>query len=99
MVTLSKVGIGNRVKILREESGISAKTFIENLGISQQGLSKIETGENYPSIMVLALIASLCGVTTDYILYGKDKIENYIDELFEVKFGKKFGATKNVSAS
>lgn len=71
MKNLLKSDIGKRVKLAREKSGISAGRFIDQLGVSQQTLSKIEIGENFPSIQTLASIAVLCRVSTDYILYGE----------------------------
>jgi len=71
MRDLLKGDIGKRVKLAREKSGISAGQFIKKLGVSQQTLSKIEIGENFPSIQTLASIALLCRVSIDYIVYGE----------------------------
>lgn len=97
MVDLCKKGIGKRVKLSRERSNIPAKAFIDELGITQQGLSKIETGENFPTIQTLAKIANLCSVSTDYILHGNDNLEDFIEDLIDKKF-KELIQSKNAVA-
>ena len=62
--------IGERLKALRKERGYSPEDVAKMLGIGRTTYLKYESGENKPS-RKLKELASLFGVTTDYLL-GRD---------------------------
>ena len=67
--------IANRLQKLRKEKGYSQEQLAEALGISRQAVSKWEKDDSYPSIEFLPVLASLFGVTIDYLIIGATKSE------------------------
>ena len=58
----------SRLRVLREEQGLSQRTFAHILCMSQAGYSKYETGENDIPIEILIKIARYCDTSIDYLL-------------------------------
>jgi transcriptional regulator with XRE-family HTH domain len=52
------VGVGPRVKALREAEGLSLRDLAERSGVSAPMLSQVERGETSPTLQVAARIAS-----------------------------------------
>ena len=77
--------VGNRIKELRGSK--SQAYFAKEIGVSLQGYLNYEYGNRVPPGPVLAKIAELCGVTTDWILTGQkgrpesDRIEHKIKKV------------------
>lgn len=65
-----KIEIGQRIKSLRTEKGITQEELASHLGLSYQAISKWENNISSPDIQLLPLISVYFGVT--------------IDELFEI---------------
>lgn len=63
--------IGQRIKTLRKELGITGAQIKESTGISTGNLSGIENGSSLPSAAALIALSQLLGCTTDYILFGE----------------------------
>ncbi len=61
-----------KLKELRLEKGITQTTLAKELGISQAGIAKWETGDRSPDIEYVVIIAKYFGVTTDYLLGLED---------------------------
>lgn len=59
--------IGRRIKALREERNLSQNQLAKRAGISQAGLSAIESTTKNPSMQTLTLLASALGVSTAYL--------------------------------
>lgn len=57
-------------RVIALRGGINQKKFSKELGFSQGLLSHIETGRRKPTIKFLLQLASVAGVTVDYILTG-----------------------------
>lgn len=57
-----------KLKEAREHRGLTQEEFAAHLGISQQQLSRWETGAVRPSDEVVATIAQALDVSADYIL-------------------------------
>lgn len=51
-----KIGIGSNIKLLRKTAGITQEELAEIIGIHSRQLSKIETGEHFPSCKTLEKI-------------------------------------------
>jgi transcriptional regulator with XRE-family HTH domain len=67
---LSKKEIGERIKELRVNSGLS-QAFIANiLSLSRSNYSQIELGNQYPSFNTLHEIARYYSKTYDWLLHG-----------------------------
>ncbi len=59
---------GQRIKELREDSGLSQTETSEAIGCARSTLANYESGARDPSFEMLLNIASWFGVTTDYLL-------------------------------
>lgn len=57
--------IGNKIKQLRQKSGLTQEQLGSRLNVSPQSISKWETGVTMPDISLLPLISSELGVTID----------------------------------
>ena len=66
--------IGERIKKLRKEKGITQTTVKEKTGISSGNMSDIENGKSLPSAYALIGLSRLFECTTDYILFGDSQI-------------------------
>lgn len=69
------IEIGKRLKNLR--GNLSQKEFAKKIGVSHIAYQNYEYGKRVPPGPVLSRIATICHVTTDYILTGK------LDSLYE----------------
>lgn len=68
--------LNERLRSLRSAACITQKTLAEYLGVSEQAVSRWESGVCYPDIEYLPAIASFFGVTTDDLLgCDRDKAE------------------------
>ena len=74
--------IGENIKRLRRQKGITQETLAERMHISTAAVSKWERGETFPDISMVIPLASYFGVSTDEIL-GLDaaKIEEKIQAI------------------
>ena len=57
-----------RIRALREEKDISQTVLAKQLGMSQTGYSKYETGENDIPTDVLIKLSKIYGTSVDYLL-------------------------------
>ena len=71
-VAATPIEIGRRVKELRCASDLSVQDLSEKIFISINGLRRIEKGCVTPSISTLLLLAIELGVSTDYLLVGRE---------------------------
>ena len=62
--------ISERIKALRKEKGLTQSQLAEQLNITDKAVSKWEVGEANPDITLLAKMAQIFGVSTDYLLTG-----------------------------
>lgn len=82
--------IGDNIRRLRRERGLTQETLAEFLGVTFQSVSKWERGESCPDISMLPAIATFFGVTTDELLdvngeERKAKVKAYIDEYNDLR--------------
>lgn len=66
--------IGEKIKQLRKEMGVTQDQLGKHLNISYQAISKWENGESFPDIALLVSIADYFDITTDELLGGKNTI-------------------------
>ncbi len=64
-----------RLKSLRNDSGLSQKAFADELNISKSSINMYERGEREPSLEVLEAIADYFNVDMDFLL-GKSDVKN-----------------------
>jgi len=72
------MAIYERIKNIRTELGISQKDFGERIGIRDSYVSEIESGNKYPSMLVLLAIEYRFGVSVKWLKTGKGS--TYIKE-------------------
>lgn len=77
--------IGENIKRLRRERGITQEELAERMNISAPAVSKWERNESLPDITMILPLASYFGVTTDELLgfnetKNEERIQWYIDE-------------------
>ena len=69
-----QVSLGQRIKEKRQTLKITQQELAQSLGITPQHISAIEQGKWAPSLAIVAKLAEELGVTTDYLLSGKEGI-------------------------
>lgn len=67
--------IGNFLKTLRKEKGITQEQFAETLNVARRTVSRWETGSNMPDLAVLIEIADYYDVELRELLDGERKSE------------------------
>lgn len=65
--------IGEKIKELRKENGLTQEQLAKTLGVSYQAVSKWETGVASPDISMLVPLAKTFHVSTDQLLEYKDR--------------------------
>ena len=70
--------IGEMIKGIRENAGLSQEQFAEKLAISRQAVSKWERGVAFPDIENLMYISDLFNVSLDTIVKGDEKMTKKI---------------------
>lgn len=65
--------IGAQISRLRREKGITQSQLAAMLDITNKAVSKWESGQGYPDITLLPSIASVFGVSIDYLMLGERK--------------------------
>ena len=73
-------GIGNRIKLLREEKKMNQKQFAEKIMVSQSYLSRVERGIEIPTNKLIKLIALEFDIPTDW-LQDKSNISDVTDKI------------------
>ena len=66
------VNLGERLRALRNEQGITQTALSERIGVSKAMISSYELEQRQPGYAILIKIASYFGVSTDFLL-GIDK--------------------------
>ena len=59
------INLGNKIKQLRKQRGISQEVLARHLGVSFQAVSKWETEAGMPDVTLIPAIASFFGGSTD----------------------------------
>jgi transcriptional regulator with XRE-family HTH domain len=65
--------IGSHVRAKRNALGLSQSDLARELSVSHQHVSRIELGDVTPSLEMLLRLSRKLGVSTDYLLTGKEK--------------------------
>ena len=67
------VTIGERIKEVRRQIGLTQNEFGQKVGIHARQLGKYEAGIGRPSIENLAKISKFSDVSLDYLVFGEEK--------------------------
>ena len=79
--------IANKIKMLRERHNLTQSDLAKKLGLTRSGVNAWEMGISVPSTQYIVELASLFGVSTDYLLdIEKEKSIN-INGLSEKEVG------------
>lgn len=65
--------LGKRIARCRKERGLTQEALAEALGISSQAVSKWETDQTCPDILLLPQLAALLDITVDTLLTGEQR--------------------------
>lgn len=65
--------LGTRLKMLRENMGLTQENLGKKLHVSKVSICKYETGISEPSLDILVKIADIFDVSTDYLLGREEK--------------------------
>ncbi|MCL2816242.1 MAG: helix-turn-helix domain-containing protein [Oscillospiraceae bacterium] len=82
------VKIGEKIKALRKRDDMTQERLAEVLGVTNQAVSKWESGNSYPDIEYISPIANIFNVTIDY-LFDHDtaekqrKVQDYLTQYSE----------------
>ena len=109
METGGNTMIGGKIADLRKELGLNQEELAERLNVKQPTVANWELDRREPDLETVKKIASLFGVTTDYLLGlakgGNTMLGKRINELrrasgmTQEEFGKKLGVIKQTVSS
>lgn len=68
--------LGERLKKLRDRTGLNQEEFSKIIGISRGTYAHYETNKRLPSYDILEKIAKYHEVSLDYLITGKNEEEN-----------------------
>ncbi len=68
MIEVNIKELGERIRELRTECGLSQKQLAAEIGVATNTVSQYESGKSKTSIDVLANLAAALDTTTDYLL-------------------------------
>ena len=68
------MNLGQRIKSRRQALKITQQDIALSIGMTPQHISAVEKGKWSPSLEILPKLAETLGVTTDYLLTGKEGI-------------------------
>jgi transcriptional regulator with XRE-family HTH domain len=79
--------LSENLQLLRKKQGISQEKLAEKFQLSRQAITKWESGDSFPSIENLILLADLYHVSLDELVGRKpiDKYEKFQEYLKEFK--------------
>jgi len=71
------MNIGHQILMLRKQQNITQEKLAAEMGVSIAAVSKWETGNSMPDIIMLCALADFFKVTTDELL-GRSKMEEFV---------------------
>lgn len=83
--------IGTRLKLVRNEWGLTQKEFAARIGVTNAHISKIEKGLTVPSNSLTKLICQQFKVSEQWLVYGKGP--HFVEDLWSVEDEAMYSAT------
>ncbi|GMQ64298.1 helix-turn-helix domain-containing protein [Vallitalea maricola] len=81
---MKKLQIGEIIYRLRKDKGITQQQLAKIIGVSTAAISKWESGNSYPDITLLPILAKFFNVTIDTLLnFDKDLSDEKVKEIYE----------------
>ena len=81
---MKRLGIGGFIAARRKERGLTQEELADYLGVSKPAVSKWESGQTYPDIMLLPVLAAFFNTTVDALLgYEAQMTKGDIRKLYE----------------
>lgn len=77
--SVNLVEMGERIRLLRIKQNKTQKYFADMLYISPSYLALLEQGKRTATLDVLAQIAKVCDVSTDYLLFGNSNEQSDVN--------------------
>ena len=74
---------GEKLKLIRKQTGMSQEKLAEKLGVSRQAITKWETDVGIPDIENMIAVSSLFHISIDELLSNERNIKQSPDYLFE----------------
>ena len=71
--TAKTLGLGPRLKFMRESNGLSHMALAKITGISKCYIGQLERGYREPTAHKVALLAKALGCTTDHLILGEER--------------------------
>ena len=90
------MSIADRIQSLRKEKGISQEELADQVGVSRQAVSKWESEQSSPEVDKIILLSEYFGVTTDYLLIGKETAQREEKKRLDLKVYTIVGTFINV---
>jgi transcriptional regulator with XRE-family HTH domain len=81
---MNQIKIGEFLKELRKEKGLTQEQLAEQFNVSRRSVSRWETGSNMPDISLLVEIAEFYDTSIPEIINGERKSEKMNEEVKEV---------------
>ncbi|MGH9323114.1 MAG: helix-turn-helix domain-containing protein [Vicinamibacteria bacterium] len=75
-VSFSKKNMGERIRALRLQKGLTQVELGKKMGMTQSNISEIERGIRGLTVRQLLKLSSILSASTDTILLGSSSIEN-----------------------
>lgn len=94
--SVSIMNIADRIQSLRKEKGISQEELAEQVGVSRQAVSKWESEQSSPEVDKIILLSEYFGVTTDFLLKGKETVRREEKKRLDLKVYTIVGTFFNV---
>lgn len=70
--------LGEKIKEVRKQTGLSQEELSEKLGISRSAVAKWECEKGIPDVDNLKMLSQLLGVSIDYLLNNGEKIDKAV---------------------
>ena len=81
---MDQVKMGNALKVLRKEKGLTQEELAEMFYVTDRSVSRWETGSSLPDISILIQLADFYGVDIREILDGEINNENMDNDVKDV---------------
>ena len=91
------INLGNKIRELRVNKGLTQEQLATALNLSPQAISKWETGGGYPDVATLPVLAGYFGVSLDAMFeYDPEEIEEKIQKVLYSSRGGLFGSDQSI---